>query len=106
MKRLRAAAACCLCVVASRTKALAPVNPFGWEETQPDGSAAGRLYLKGHPARDEHVYVVDQYDHPVVVDSDGWYVYGTRSQNSTSLLRGDERHRRQLWYPSDYRVSP
>jgi hypothetical protein len=36
------------------------MNPYGWHETQLDGSAAGRLFLKGHPFNDKsRVYIVD-----------------------------------------------
>lgn len=121
MKRILAA--CCVVCVVTTASALAPANPYGWDERQPDGSAAGRLYLKGHPAFDEEVLVVDQHDHPVVVDSDGWYVYGspdaTNSTTTTVSLRGARRRspatknttehnnrRRSLWHPTQYRISP
>ena len=119
--------AVCLCAWAARTTtALAPANPYGWEEKQPDGTAAGRLYLKGHPLHD--VYIVDQHQHPVVVDDNGWYVYGSSqfdnassnglrghggdgrhedsSESINTTLRGSRTRRRQLWYPTEYRLSP
>jgi hypothetical protein len=47
----------------------------------------------------------DENDHPVVIDNDRWYVYGSASTNSTAHLRGLDRWR-QLWYPSAYQVTP
>jgi len=114
-RRMRRVAAC-LCACVATAAALAPANPYGWEETQPDGSAAGRLYLKGRP--DESVFVVDQHKHPVVLDEDGWYVYGsTKTSNNTTTttttttttsLRGQsaQQERRRELYPTHYRVSP
>ena len=85
--------------------ALAPANPHGWDEYQPDGTPAGRLYLKGHPFDGSGVYTVDQHQHPVVRDEDGWYVYG--SLNTTSAAAdNDERQRRQLWVPTQHRIGP
>ena len=89
-----------LCAWAASTSALAPANPHGWDDTQPDGSPTGRLYLKGRP--DQHVHIVDQHQHPVVVDDEGWYVYGSPN-NKKSALR---QPRRKLWIPTSYRVSP
>jgi len=105
MRRLVA----CLCAWIAVTTALAPANPYGWEETQPDGSPVGRLFLKGRP--DQYVYMSDDNDHPVVVDEDGWYVYGSLDD---TLLRGGRQssskstdgQRRQLWYPTSHRVTP
>ena len=95
--------AVCFCAWVAAVKALAPANPFGWEETQPDGSPVGRLYLKGHPVR-EIVYVVDQHEYPVVIDDKGWYVYGSSETNDTSL-RGSYSRQRELWYPTKHGVS-
>lgn len=96
--------------------ALAPANPYGWDEKQPDGTGAGRLYLKGHPLdEDAGVYMVDQHDHPVVMDKEGWYVYGSLSNNQNNTtpasLRGRAGHDRQrrrslLIQPTEHRISP
>lgn len=82
-------------------QALAPANPHGWDEYQPDGSKAGKLYLKGHPYDEKSVYVVDKHEHPVVRNDDGWFVYGTPLVNSTEAKR-----HRKLWEPTPYRVGP
>lgn len=103
MTRMRRLASCLFAWALRSSIALAPSSPFGWRETQPDGSPVGRLYLKGRP--DKYVYMSDENGHPVVVDDDGWYVYGSASTNSTTNLRGPDR-RRQLLYPSTHRVSP
>ena len=87
------------CAWTASTRALAPANPYGWDDRQPDNSPTGRLYLKGRP--DTHVYIVDQHQHPVVRDNDGWYVYATTETNNTSLSG-----KRQLFHPTEYRVSP
>lgn len=83
----------------------APASPFGWQETQPDGSPTGRLFLRGHPS--DTVYTVDRHEHPVVVDDDGWYVYGSLSRHTNETNATDRgSQQRQLWHPTSHKVSP
>ncbi len=101
-------------IVSTSCCALAPMNPYGWDEKQPDGSAAGKLFLKGHPFNEESgVYMVDQHGHPVVMDDKGWYVYASvnENRNKTSLLRGGApgQERRQglvPFHPTEHVISP